>query len=116
MSGPGSSADDAPRPIDASLSAPALSGAQMMCRANGKAPRACDSEGLDIDTTNDQDFATGSRHRKAEATQIAELALAGHIVHKGKSGDYLVCKYGLSRYCQDFEELRAFARKLGVSK
>ena len=85
---------------------------------NGKAPRACDSEGLDINTTNDLDFATGTRHRKAEAeaTQIAELGLAGHAVHKGKTGDYLVCKYGMSRYCQDFDELQAFARKLGVSK
>ena len=53
---------------------------------------------------------------KAEATQIAELALAGHAVHKGKSGDYLVCKYGLTRYCQDLDDLQAFARRLGVSK
>ncbi len=89
---------------------------QVTCSTNGKAPGARNSEGLDIDTTNDQDFATGRQHRKAEATQIAELALAGHIVHKGKSGDYLVCKYGLCRYCQDFEELQVFARKLGVSK
>lgn len=87
----------------------------MTHHTNGKAPRACDSEGLHIDTTNNLNFATGARHGKAEATQIAELALAGHAVHKGKSGDYLVCKYGLSRYCQDFDELQAFARKLGVS-
>ena len=88
----------------------------MTHHTNGKAPEACDSEGLDIDTTDQLNFATGMRHGKAEATQIAELALAGHAVHKGKCGDYLVCKYGLSRYCQDFEELQAFARKLGVSK
>ena len=83
---------------------------------NGKAPGACDSEGLDNTTTNDLNSATGTRPGKAEATQIAELALAGHAVHKGKCGDYLVCKYGLSRYCQDFEDLQAFAQKLGVSK
>jgi hypothetical protein len=53
---------------------------------------------------------------KAEVTQVAELALAGHAVHKGRSGDYLVCKYGLTRYCQDFDDLQAFARRLGVSK
>jgi hypothetical protein len=53
---------------------------------------------------------------KAEATQIAELALAGHAVHKGKNGDYLVCKYGLTRRCQNFDDLQAFARLLGVSK
>lgn len=67
-------------------------------------------------TTNELNSAIGTRHRKAEATQIAELALAGHAVHKGRSGDYMVCKYGLSRYCQDFDDLHAFARRLGVSK
>lgn len=67
-------------------------------------------------TTNDLNSATYTCHRKAEATQIAELALAGHAVHKGRSGDYLVSKYGLSRYCQDLDDLQAFARKLGVSK
>ena len=90
-------------------------GAQMTYQPIGKAPGACDSEGLDTDTTNDLNFATGTRRGKAQATLIAELALAGHAVHKGCSGDYLVCKYGLSRYCQDFEELQAFARRLGVS-
>ena len=83
---------------------------------NGKVPGACDSKGLDIDTTNGWNSPTVTRRSKAEATQIAELALAGHAVHKGKSGDYLVCKYGMSRYCQDFDELQLFARKLGVSK
>ena len=83
---------------------------------NEKAPGAINTEGLTTDTTNDLNFATGTRRSKAEATQIAELALAGHAVHKGKSGDYLVCKYGMSRYCQDFDELQLFARKLGVSK
>jgi hypothetical protein len=47
--------------------------------------------------------------------QIQQLALAGHVVHKGQSGDFLVCKYGMSRYCQDFAELQAFARQLGVN-
>ncbi len=81
-----------------------------------KAPGACDSEGLDNTTTNVVEFPTGTRQGKAEATQIAELALAGHVVHKGRSGDYLVCKYGLTRHCKDFDELQLFARKLGVSK
>lgn len=51
---------------------------------------------------------------KAIATLIAQLALAGHAVHKGRHGDYTVCKYGMSRYCQDAAELAAFAKKLGV--
>ncbi len=53
---------------------------------------------------------------KAIATQIARLALAGHAVHKGQIGDYLVSKYGMSRYCADFAELQAFAQKLGVNQ
>ena len=83
---------------------------------NEKAPGATNTGGLATDTSNDLDFATGTRHRKAEATQIAELAPAGHAVHKGRNGDYLVCKSGLTHYCQDFDDLQAFARRLGVSK
>lgn len=64
--------------------------------------------------TNDLDFPTGQRQRKAVLTQIAELALAGHAVHELRSGDFLVCKYGLSYYAQDVEALQAFAKKLGV--
>jgi hypothetical protein len=92
-------------------------GRQMIAYStNEKASGACNTEGFDIDFTNDLNFATGTRRRKAEATQLEQLVLAGHAVHKGQVGDYLVCKYGLSHYCADFEELQAFARKLGVSK
>ena len=67
-------------------------------------------------TTNDLDYATGQRPSKAIATQIAELALAGHTVHKLQSGGYLVCKWNCSYHAKDFEALQAFARQLGVSK
>jgi hypothetical protein len=50
------------------------------------------------------------------ATQIARLALAGYAVHKGRSEDFAVCKYGIAEYCQDFSTLKAFSRKLGVTK
>lgn len=53
---------------------------------------------------------------KAISTQIARLALAGNAVHKGQSGDYLVSKYGMTRYCANFTELEAFACKLGVNQ
>jgi hypothetical protein len=26
----------------------------------------------------------------------------------------MVCKYGLTKYCEDFDELQDFARRLGV--
>jgi hypothetical protein len=80
-----------------------------------KAPGACDTEGFDTDT-HEADSATGPQHSKAITTLIAELALAGHTVHKLRCGDFLVCKYGYSHYAQDFDALQAFASKLGVCK
>jgi hypothetical protein len=59
-------------------------------------------------------LATPSTDSKAIATQIAHLKLAGHVVHKGQSGDYMLSKYGMSKHCKDFAELAAFAQKLGV--
>ena len=70
-----------------------------------KAPRACDFEGLHNDTNTADFHSQGATNQaqdgKAIANQVAQLALAGHVVHKGKSGDYLVCKYGMTRYCAD---------------
>jgi len=70
--------------------------------------------------TNDANFRTDGAIRQAPdgnviVHQIAVLTLAGHTVHKGGDGDFIVCKYGLTRYCADFAELQAFAVKLGVS-
>ena len=79
------------------------------------APGACNTEGLTSNTNNNLNFATGQRPSKAIATQIAQLALAGHAVQRLKCGDFLVCKWGYSHYAQDFEALQAFAQKLGVS-
>ena len=81
---------------------------------NEKAPEACDFKGLDTDTTNDLDFATGTRHSKGITTQIAELAIRGHAVHQLQDGGFLVCKYGHTFHATDFAELQAFARRLGV--
>ncbi len=82
-----------------------------------KAPGVSDdSKGLDTDTTNDLNFATGARRSKAIATQIAELAIAGHAVHQLVNGGYLVCKYGHTYEAKDFEDLQAFARRLGVKQ
>jgi len=53
---------------------------------------------------------------KAVVTLIAQLALAGHAVHQLRGGDFIVCKYGLTRHCQDFSELQEFAKRLGVTK
>ena len=83
---------------------------------NGKAPGAINTEGLTTDTTNDLNFATGTRHSKAIAMQVAELANRGNAVHQLKDGGFLVCKYGHTVHANDFAELQAFARRLGVSQ
>lgn len=83
---------------------------------NEKAPGAINTEGLTTDTTNDLNFATGTRHSKAIATQVAELAIRGHAVHQLKDGGFLVCKYGHTFHAIDFADLQAFARRLGVAK
>ena len=85
-----------------------------------KAVRATNSNGLHTHT-NGADFRTdGATEQapsgKAIATQLAQLAIAGHVVHKGPCGDYTVCKYGMTRYCQDFEALQDFDRQLGVKQ
>lgn len=81
-----------------------------------KAPGAINTEGLTTDTTNYLNFATGTRHSKAIASQVAELAIGGHAVHQLKDGGFLVCKYGHTFHANDFAELQAFARRLGVSQ
>ena len=83
---------------------------------NEKAPGAINTEGLTTDTTNDLNFATGTQQGKAAATLAAQLAIAGHAVHRLTSGGYLVCKYGYTHHAKDFDALQAFARKLGVTQ
>lgn len=65
--------------------------------------------------TSNIDCPTSKRLRKAESTLLALLALAGHVVRRGRCNDYTVCKYGYAHYCQDLDELHAFAVRLGVS-
>jgi hypothetical protein len=94
-------------------------GAPGSAAPNEKAPDACDIEGLWTDT-NDPNFASHgpiqqAPDSKAIANQIAVLALAGHAVIRGDRGDFIVCKYYLTRYCADFAELQAYARQLGVN-
>jgi hypothetical protein len=81
-----------------------------------RAPCSINTEGPSTDTTNDLNFATGTRRTKAVTTQIAQLVIAGHAVHELTNGGYLVCKYGYTYHACDFETLQDFARKLGVSK
>ena len=57
---------------------------------------------------------TAVHKSESTATLIAQFAMAGHVVHKGRDGDFTVCKYAMVRYCKDFAELQAFAKQVGV--
>ena len=84
-----------------------------------KAVRAMNSNGLHTDTTGANFRTVGAIEQahdgNAIANQLARLALAGHVVHRGDIGDFTACKYGMTRYCKDFAELQAFARQVGVT-
>jgi hypothetical protein len=45
----------------------------------------------------------------------AKLGLAGHQIHKLNDG-FLVYRLNLVKYCKDYAELVAFAKKIGVFK
>lgn len=83
-----------------------------------KAAGASNTNGLHTDIINSNFRTAGVIEQvhdgKSIATQLAHLALAGHVVHCGDMGDFTVCKCGMTRYCKDFAELQAFARQLGV--
>ena len=85
-----------------------------------KAVGAINTNGLHTDT-NGANFLTDGAIQQAHdgnaiANQIARLALAGHTVHTGGTGDFLVSKYGMTRHCNDFAELQVFARQLGIKQ
>jgi hypothetical protein len=50
------------------------------------------------------------------AMQIAQLSLAGYFVRKGAFADFIVCKYGPTRYCSCAAVLLAFTSALGVTE
>lgn len=77
-----------------------------------------DTNGLHTDT-NTVNFPTTEAigqapGGKAIATLTAQFALKGHVVHRTDGNDFLVTRWGLTRYCADFAALQAFARQLGV--
>ena len=88
----------------------------MTSHTNEKDPRVSSTGPFENHTTNDLNFAIGTRHSKAIATQVAQLAIRGHAVHQLIDGGFLVCKYGHTFHANDFAELQAFARRLGVSQ
>lgn len=61
------------------------------------------------------DFPTLHDSSKALTTLKAKFALAGHQVHEGSNDDFIVTRWGMSRYCAGHDELRRFARVLGLN-
>lgn len=51
--------------------------------------------------------------QKRLANITAQMALAGHQVHRLESG-FLVTRWGMSRHCPDLESIAGFARQIGV--
>jgi len=81
---------------------------------NEKAPGVGITGGLESNSTHTADSNTTGVTGKEISTQIAKLALAGHAVYRLEDGSYFVSKYGYSYHAKDFEDLQAFAIKLGV--
>ena len=57
-----------------------------------------------------------ARSNKNVAMAIANLALVGCALNNGSSCDTNVSKWGVAHYCQDFDSLKAFAWKVGVTQ
>ena len=62
----------------------------------------------------DLPIANQAQVDKGLATLKAKFTMAGHQVHDGDTGDFLVTRWGMSRWCEHVEALRTFARVLGV--
>ena len=92
----------------------------MTTNTTKKAAGAINTNGLHTDT-NGPDFRTDSAIKqapdsKAIATQIANLTIAGHAVHRIANDAFLISKYGMTHHAENFGALKAFARKLGVKQ
>ena len=75
----------------------------------------CDPEPFATNTTqNAPDFIALAVSQQAMATPKAQFQLAGHHVHESQTGSFLVSRQGMSRHCENFHELRKFARMVGV--
>ena len=85
----------------------------MTVNTQQKAPGACDSKGLHTDTNASYFASHGPIQQDPDSNSTATLA--GHHVIKGTHGDFTCCKFGLTRYCADFAELVAFAKKVGAA-
>ncbi len=66
-------------------------------------------------TDNAIDFAIVPGSAKALTTLKAQFASAGHQVHVGGNDDFIVSRWGMSKYCESVVALRRFALVLGIA-
>ena len=77
------------------------------------AHKAKNPGGAGFDATNQKTHAEFTPDQKRLATITAQMALAGHTVHKLETG-FLVSRWGMTKVCPDLASLVWFARQLGV--
>ncbi len=90
----------------------------MTTYTNEKAAGASKATGLSTGTNRAHFLKDGAIQQAhdgtANATQLAHLTVAGRHVHKGSNGDFLVSKYSSPRHCNNFTELHALVRQVGI--
>jgi hypothetical protein len=82
-----------------------------------KAPGACNTEGLDTDTTNDLNYPTADRQQKVFSTLVAGFALKGYTLQRTDAGDGLVTYYatrwGQVRCLQSLDDAQCYLTHMG---
>lgn len=81
---------------------------------NEKDPRAGNTGPFENHTLDTLNCALPCADSKALATLKAQFAIAGHQVYEGSNDDFIVTRWGMSRYCENLAGLQAFAKQLGV--
>lgn len=66
------------------------------------------------ESDDDDELAMGLALKRAAKTLVAKLALAGHTVHQDRFGGFIVSRWGVSRFCMDYESLKLFAQQVGI--
>ncbi len=56
----------------------------------------------------------GRQLDRALLALFGRMAKAGHVVYHLPDGTFLCSKFGLTRHCNNFDELEQFAARLGL--
>jgi hypothetical protein len=82
-----------------------------------KAPGACNTEGLDTDTTNDLNYPTAARQQKVFSTLVAGFALNGYTLQRTDAGDgpvtYYATRLGVVRCLHSLDAAQCYLAQMG---